>query len=383
MAHRWLAGALAALVAFGGAEAARALETAAREAVLIDHETRQVLLEKNAEARMPPSSMTKLMTLYVVFSRMKEGRLSAEDRLPVSEKAWRTGGSKMFVKVGDSVRVIDLLRGVIVQSGNDACVVLAEGLAGSEEAFARLMTEKGKEIGLTGSNFRNASGWPDPDHYMTAHDLAVLAIRLIDDFPEFYAMFKETEFVYNDIKQGNRNPLLYKSVGADGLKTGHTEAAGYGLTASAVQDGRRLVLVVNGLGGVNQRSQESERLLAWGFREFENLRLFKAGETVETAEVWLGRQPGVAMMLERPLTLTLPRAGRDGLKVVANYKTPVAAPVEKGQQVGTLRVEAAGMAPVERPLLAAEAVPRMGFFRRIGAVLSHLVFGPAAVAGGA
>ena len=246
--------AIAAILAVVLPTQAATMETQAEEAFLVDFQTGAVLLDKNADVRMPPSSMSKMMTAYMVFERLKDGRLSLDDELPVSEKAWRKGGSKMFVEVGDQVRVEDLLRGVIVQSGNDACIVLAEGLAGSEEAFAEQMTAKGREIGLTGSNFTNATGWPDENHYVTARDLATLAERIIVDHPEYYHYYSEKEFTWNDIRQGNRNPLLYRNVGADGLKTGHTEAAGYGLTASAMQNGRRLLLVVNGLPSVRPSS---------------------------------------------------------------------------------------------------------------------------------
>ncbi len=219
---------------------------------------------------MPPASMSKLMTIYMVFERLTDGRLKPGDTFTVSKKAWQMGGSKMFVEVGKEVTIAELLRGVIVQSGNDACIVLAEGIGGTEEAFAEEMGKRAGEIGLTQSSFRNASGWPDPDHMMSAHDLATLAALLIRKFPDQYPIFKEKEFSYAGIRQGNRNPLLYKNIGADGLKTGHTEASGYGLVASAVRDGRRLVLVVNGLGSVNERSKESARLLRYGFRDFSN-----------------------------------------------------------------------------------------------------------------
>lgn len=367
---------LAALLLFIAAPAVAAVETPAREVILMDHDTGAVLFAKNPDARMPPASMSKLMTLYVVFDRLKQGRLKLDDAFTVSETAWRMGGSKMFVHVGDSVRVEDLLRGVIVQSGNDACIVLAEGLAGDERRFAEEMNAKAKEIGLTGSHFTNASGWPDPDHYMTARDLAILARRIISDFPEYYGMFSEKEFTYNKIKQGNRNPLLYKpNLGVDGLKTGHTEAAGYGLVASAQRDGRRLILVVTGLESMNQRSAESERLLNLGFREYETYALFKAGEPVANAEVWLGEAETVPLILEEPLTVAMSRAARKDMKVVATYDGPIAAPVAKGARLGTLRVEAPDAEPIERPLVAGEGVEKLGPVGRIGAAVKYLVFG--------
>ncbi len=355
--------------------AVAAIETQAEQAFLVDFETGAVLLDKNADVRMPPSSMSKMMTAYMVFERLKDGRLSLDDDLPVSEKAWRKGGSKMFVEVGNTVRVEDLLRGVIVQSGNDACIVLAEGLAGSEEAFAEQMTVRGREIGLTDSNFTNATGWPDDNHYVTARDLATLAKRIIVDHSEYYHLYSEKEFTWNDIRQGNRNPLLYKNIGADGLKTGHTEAAGYGLTASAVQNGRRLVLVVNGLPSVRARSDESERLMSWGFREFNNYALFKAGDTVDDAPVWLGDTATVPLVVAEDLTVTLPRNERNGMQVAVVYDSPIPAPIPAGQEIAKLRVSWPGGVPVEVPLQAGAEVEQLGPFGRIFASIKFLVLG--------
>ncbi len=373
---RRLRPALAGLLAWLAAAApAAAIETTAREAFIVDATTGRVLLEKNADDSMPPASMSKIMTTYLVFERLKDGRLSLDDELPVSEKAWRKGGSKMFVEVGELVRVEDLLRGVIVQSGNDACIVLAEGLGGTEEAFAAEMTRKGREIGLTGSSFANATGWPDPNQRMTARDLATLALRLIADFPEYYHYYGETEFTYAGIRQSNRNPLLYKSLGADGLKTGHTEEAGYGLTASAVQGDRRVILVLNGLESQKARSEESARLIGWAFREFGNYTLFKAGETVENAGVWLGVDPTVPLIAEQDMTVTLSRKARLDMEVTVVYDGPIPAPLEIGQQIATLVVTAPGEETVEIPLVAGAAVERLGFAGRITASVKHLIFG--------
>jgi D-alanyl-D-alanine carboxypeptidase (penicillin-binding protein 5/6) len=371
------AGLLAGLTAVPAMGPAAAIETTAREAFIIDVATGRVLLDKNADASMPPASMSKIMTTYMVFERLKDGRISLDDELPVSEKAWRKGGSKMFVEVGKTVRVEDLLRGVIVQSGNDACIVLAEGLGGTEEGFAAEMTRKAREIGLTGSSFANATGWPDPNQRMTARDLATLALRIIVDFPDFYAYYSEKEFTYAGIRQSNRNPLLYKSLGADGLKTGHTEEAGYGLTASAVQDDRRVILVLNGLGSQKARSEESARLIGWAFREFGNYTLFEAGETVEEAGVWLGAEPTVPLIAEQDLTVTLSRRARLDMKVTVVYDGPIPAPLEVGQQIAKLVVTAPGEETVEVPLVAGAAVERLGFFGRITAAVKHLIFGGA------
>jgi D-alanyl-D-alanine carboxypeptidase (penicillin-binding protein 5/6) len=351
------------------------IETPAKQAILIDHATGTVLFEKQSEQAMPPSSMSKLMTLYVLFERLAAGSLSLDDTFPVSKKAWRMGGSKMFVRVDTDVRIADLIRGIIIQSGNDACIVVAEGISGDEASFAALMNETARELGMTGSYFVNASGWPHPDHMMTAQDLSILARQLIDKFPKHYTIFSERSFTYSKIRQGNRNPLLYKNVGADGLKTGHTEAAGYGLVASAKRNGRRLNLVVNGLTSVNQRSKESQRLLAWGFREFGNYDLFKAGEEVTSAPVWLGDAGTVPLLIEDALTIIIPRKARRSMKVSVNYQGPLSTPITKGQPVATLRIKAPNMAMIERPLIAGADVTRKGFFGRLGAALEHLLFG--------
>ncbi|NQV78962.1 MAG: D-alanyl-D-alanine carboxypeptidase [Alphaproteobacteria bacterium] len=354
---------------------AQSIDSPAREAILLDAQTGAVLFEKNADELMPPASMSKLMTLFMVFERLHDGSISLEDTMRVSEAAWRMGGSRMFVEHNSRVAVSDLLRGVIVQSGNDASVVFAEGLAGSEEAFAEEMTRRGREIGLTHSVFRNATGWPDPDHRTTARDLSTLARHIIEGFPEYYEIFQEKEFTYNNIRQGNRNPLLYKDIGADGLKTGHTEESGYGLVASAMRKGRRLILVINGLESVNQRSQESERLLDIGFREFNNFPMFSANDVVEDAQVWLGREPTVPLVLEEGLLLTMSRKARRDMKVTVVYDSPIAAPIEKGAHLAQLRIEGPNMEPVVRDLVAAVAVDRLGFVGRLGAAISHIVWG--------
>ena len=354
---------------------AAGIDTSAREAFITDMETGAILLEKDADAPMHPASMSKIMTVYLTFERLKDGRLSLDDELLVSEKAWRMGGSKMFVKVGNKVRIEDLLQGVIVQSGNDACIVLAEGIAGTEEAFAELMTKKARELGLTTSTFANATGWPNPNHIMTARELAMLAKHVIRDFPEYYHYFSEKEFTWNGIRQSNRNPLLYLSAGADGLKTGHTEEAGYGLTASAVRNGRRVVMVLNGLPSQKARSEESARLMDWAFREFGNYALFKPGEVVEQGELWLGEKATVPLVIPDGLTVTLSRRARPDMKVTVSYDTVIPAPVKKGQEVARLTVSAPDTDPIEVPLVAGEDVARLGVFGRLTAALKYLIFG--------
>ena len=351
------------------------IETQAREAILVDMTSGTVLMEKNADVAMPPASMSKIMTVFMVFERLKDGRLSLDDKLPVSEKAWRKGGSKMFVKVGEQVRVEDLLRGVIVQSGNDACIVLAEGLSGSEEAFAEEMTTRGREIGLTGSTFTNATGWPDPDHRMTARDLAILAQRTIEDFPELYRFYSEKEFTWAKIRQANRNPLLYRNIGADGLKTGHTEEAGFGLTTSAVRNGRRLILVVTGLDSAKARSEESERLINWGFREFAVYELFGPDDVVEDAAVWQGESERVPLIFPEGLKVTLSRKVRRDMKVSVRYDSPIPAPIEQGQEIGQLVITQSEGETMSFPLQAGEAVGRLGPISRLFASIKFLILG--------
>lgn len=338
------------------------METPAKQAVMIDFDTGAVLLEKNADARMPTSSMSKVITMYLVFDAIKTGRLAKDTELAVSEKAWRMGGSKMFVEVGKKVKVEDLIQGVIVQSGNDATVALAEGVAGTEEAFAEMLNTKAQQLGMMNSHFMNASGWPDPEHYSTAHDLAILAVHTIRDFPDEYHYWSEQEFTYNNIKQPNRNPLLFRGIGADGIKTGHTEEGGYGLIGSGTMNGRRVILVVNGLTGESERAQESARLLEWGLKAFENVSLFKAGEEIDRARVVMGMTDEVSLTVEKDLIVTLPATVRNDLKVEMVYGGPLEAPVKKGQKVGMLRITVPRMPVTEVPLVAAQDVGRIGLF---------------------
>jgi|TARA_R110002072_G_scaffold150510_4_gene298917 D-alanyl-D-alanine carboxypeptidase (penicillin-binding protein 5/6) len=354
---------------------AAALETSAREALLLDLESGRVLMEKNADQPMPPASMSKVMTVYLVFRDLKEGRLKLSDTLPVSEKAWRKGGSKMFVEVGKRVTVEDLIQGVIVQSGNDASIVLAEGLGGTEEAFAKQMTQTALELGMTGSNFVNATGWPDEGQLMTARDLSILAKRIIEDFPEYYGYFAEREFTYAGIKQSNRNPLLFKDIGADGLKTGHTQEAGFGLTSSAKRDDRRLILVLNGLESERARSEESERLLEWGFREFRSYDLAKADQSLEEVPVWLGDKTTVPVAVDSDLKATLSRSERNGMKVKVVYDSPVPAPIAAGQEIARLVVSAPEMEDISVPLRAMASVEKLGPVGRITAAAKFLIFG--------
>ncbi len=385
LAHRTpMAVAAAALLMLGWAQATQAetIDTVAKHAYLLDYQTGAVLLNKDASAPMPPSSMSKLMTAYMVFDKLKSGAWKLTDPLPVSEAAWKkhykSDGSMMYVAVNSMVTVEDLLRGMIIQSGNDACSVLAEAHSGSEEAFAEAMTKKARELGMKNSTFRNASGLPEEGHLMSPQDLAILSTRIIKDFPEYYHFYSEKDFTYNNIKQGNRNPLLYRSMGADGLKTGHSSVAGYGLTASVQRGDRRLILVVNGLPSMQSRADESARLIEWGFREFDNYKLFEPGAVVTEADVWLGQQVKVPLTSSDSITVTLPRRVRDQMVVKAVYDGPIPAPIKKGDQVGKLVVTAPGEPDREIPLVAAADVQKLGFFGRISAAVKHILWGPGA-----
>ena len=352
-----------------------ALDTAARHALIVEVDTGTVLFDKHAEERMPPASMSKIMTAYVVFSMLKEGRVTLSDELPVSEKAWRLGGSKMFVGIGARIKVDDLLKGMLVQSGNDACVVLAEGLAGSEDAFVAKMNDMAQKIGLKDSHFANVTGLPDPNEWMTARDLVTLGERTIKDFPEYYHYFSEKDFNFNNIDQGNRNPLLYKVAGADGLKTGHTDESGYSLIGAVLRGDRRVIVVVSGLASMKDRASEGERLVEWAFREYSNYKLFSAGDKVDDADVWLGTEPKVGMTIASDLVVTLPRSARRDMKVTVSYDKPVPAPVNQGDAIGKVVVTAPDMAPIERPLYAAASVPPIGTLGRMATVAAYLIWG--------
>ncbi|MBM3533597.1 MAG: D-alanyl-D-alanine carboxypeptidase [Alphaproteobacteria bacterium] len=368
--------ALAAALIAGTAPAfAQTIETQAKQAYIVDMKTGAVLLEKNANELMPPSSMSKIMTVHMLFEKLQKGEVKLTDEFPVSERAWRIQGSKMFVPLGSRVKVEDLIRGIVVQSGNDACIVVAEALAGSEEAFSEQMTKRGREFGLTKTVFKNSSGWPHPEHVTTARELALIAKHTIEMFPEYYKYYAELNYTFNGIKQGNRNPLLYKPIGADGLKTGHTEAAGYGLTASVKRGDRRIIMVVNGLPSMKERAQETEGLIDWAFREYENYALFKAGEPVQNAGVWLGEAKTVPLVAADDLVVTLPRRARQGMKVTAVFQEPIPSPIQKGQQAGKLVIAAPGVPTKELPLIAGESVAQLGPAGRIGAAVSYLIFG--------
>ncbi len=341
-------------------------QLAATSWLLIDANSGQVLIEQNADQRLPPASLTKMMTSYLAAEKVKEGQIKWSDEVLVSEKAWRMGGSKMYIRVGTRVTVEDLMRGIIIQSGNDASIAIAEHLAGSEEAFADMMNQTAKRLGMTGTNYMNATGWPDPDHYTTARDLGLLARHVIFDHPEDYKLYSEKEFLYNGIRQPNRNLLLWRDSSVDGIKTGHTEEAGYCLVSSAVRDGMRLIAVVMGTKNEEARAGETLKLLTYGFRFYETVRSYGANEVLAEPEIWFGSTPTVKLGLDKDLTLTIPRGMQQDVKAELDYKPlELKAPITKGQQLGIVRVSVKDKVISETPLVALEPVEEAGFVKTI------------------
>lgn len=330
--------------------------------ILLDFNSGRVLVDQNADMRVEPASITKLMTAYVVFAELKEGKLSLEDLVPVSEKAWRTGGSRMFIDPKMTPSVEELIRGMVIQSGNDASVALAEYVAGSEDAFAELMNHYAELLGMSSTNFRNATGLPDPDHYTTARDVAALSAATIRDFPEFYAWYAEKEFTFNNIRQHNRNTLLWRDPAIDGLKTGHTEAAGFCLAASAKRDGMRLVSAVMGSASESSRASETQSLLNYGFRFYETVQLYEAGQKLADARVWKGEAENVALVIGEDLFVTIPRGSYDDLEGRVEVDPQLMAPLPAGTQVGTVLVELGDERIATRPLLTQDEVAEAGFF---------------------
>lgn len=351
-----------------GAQAAlpvpSAPQIAARAWLLVDAGSGQSLAEKGADSRVEPASLTKLMTAYLVFSAIKEGHLSMDQALTVSEKAWKAEGSRMFVKVGSQVKVADLVKGMIVQSGNDACITLAEGVAGSEEAFVSMMNQQAKRLGMTNTHFANATGLPDPQHYSTARDLAKLALALIRDFPEDYKFYSMKEYSYSGITQPNRNRLLWLDPYVDGLKTGHTESAGYCLIASAKRDNRRLLSVVIGADSDNARTVESQKLLNYGLQFFETVKLYGANQPVTTLRIYKGTSGSLGAGFTRDFYVTIPRGTSKQIQAQVITKQPMLAPVSRGQAVGTLRLSQNGKPIGDYSLVALSDVGVSGLIRR-------------------
>ena len=376
----FLTTATAALALLLPGRAASALqETPAAYVCLMDADSGAVLFEKNGEASMAPASMSKLMTMLLVFDRIQSGDISLEDEIRISVNAWekggaRSGSSTMFAEPNSLVPLEDLIRGVIVQSANDASIAVAEALSGSEADFAREMNHRAEELGLTASHFVNASGWPHPEHRTTALDLAKLARYILRRQPTHYAYYAEPEFTWNGIRQYNRNPLLTMNLGADGLKTGHTEDSGYGLVASAERDGRRLILVVNGLESEKQRAEESARLMQWGFAAFRSYRLLEGDDVVAEIPVWHGAQGKAALIARRPVEALWTAEQRDNMKVRLAYESPLYAPVDVEAPVARLILEAPGAPSQEIPLWSEAAIPRAGLFSRALDSLEALLF---------
>lgn len=344
----------------------QAFETKADQAIIVDYDTGVVLLDKNADEQMTPSSMTKLMTVYIIFDHLKNGLLNLDDKFTVSKKAWRKGGSKMFLKHTQKVTIDELLNGIIVQSGNDACIVIAEGIASSEENFAELMNETAEKIGLKNSNFKNSTGWPDEDHYMTARDLSILSKRLIADFPEYYKYFAHREYTFNGIKQSNRNSLLFGDLGVDGLKTGHTEAGGYGIAVSAVsEDKRRVITIVNGLNSDYARADEAQRLINHGFRYFVNHKFFTKGDIVGEAKIWQGKQDMVALKTNQDIILPAPKLNMKDTTFEIHYKTPLAAPIQRGDEIAQLVLKIPEVGDFTYQLYSNEDIKRIGLISRM------------------
>jgi D-alanyl-D-alanine carboxypeptidase (penicillin-binding protein 5/6) len=378
--------ALAAIVAcawpsLGNAQKSNeGFQTAAPHAILIEADSGSVLFEKAADQLTYPASLAKLMTAEVVFNEIKEGRLDPESEFVVSENAWRrggapSGGSTMFAALHSRVRVIDLLHGVIIQSGNDACITLAEGIAGNEPNFAAMMTKRARELGLAKSTFANSTGLPDPNTQVTMRELAKLAQHLIKTYPEFYKIFGEREFTWNKIRQQNRNPLLAMGIGADGLKTGETKDAGFGVVGSAVQNGLRLIVAINGLKSAKERADEARKLLDWGFRAFESRLLFAEGESVGEAKLYGGAKGRVPLTSQGPIRLLVPRGVNEKIVARIVYTGPVPAPVEQGQPIGVLKVSRADNVVLEVPLQAAESISQGNLTQRAFDAATELVVG--------
>ena len=351
-----------------------AIESIAKTALVIDLSTNEILLEKNSTEKTYPSSMTKMMTALVAFEKIKDGSLSLDQEFLISKKAWKMGGSKMFIEVDKRVSVYDLLLGVVVQSGNDASIAIAEGISGSEEIFAIEMNNLGKKIGLTGSNFTNSSGWPDDNHYTTAEDLAKVAQYTIENHYELYQMYKISDFTYNGIKQDNRNPLLYTFEGADGFKTGYTEAAGYGLVGSAERGDRRLIVVLNGLESSKSRAQESLRLMDWGFNNFQLVDFYKKNEVIQEVDTWLGKEDKVNLVALEDISVSIPKAQLSSAKVTVIVEEPIATPIKIGDQIAKLQISFADK-QVDFPLYSGEDIDQKNFFSRIFSAIYYIILG--------
>lgn len=338
---------------------------AAPSFILMDFHSGRVIADKQPDARMEPASLTKMMTAYVVFNELKAGNISLQDEVTISEKAWRAPGSRMFIEVGDKVSVENLLMGLIIQSGNDASIALAEHVAGTEATFAQVMNQYAVALGMDGSNFVNATGLPHPDHYSSARDIATLSRAVIANFPEYYQWYSQKEFTFNGIRQTNRNLLLWRDPSVDGLKTGHTDAAGYCLATSAQRDGQRLIAVVMGAKSEKARADHNQSLLNYGFRFFATHHLYEAGQAITQPRVWKGETENLPLGLEQDLYVTIPRRQYDNLEAKMELPPTITAPIRQGTVQGTLRVRLDGVVVAEQPLVALQSVEEAGFFGRM------------------
>lgn len=338
---------------------------AATSYVLMDADSGQILVEKNSQEQLPPASLTKMMTAYLVEAEIAKGNITPDDQVLVSVKAWKAPGSRMFIKEGTSVSIEDLLRGIIIQSGNDASIAVAEHIGGSEEAFADLMTQHARALGMENTQFMNATGLPADGHFSSARDMAILANHIIQDYPEQYSVYAEKYFTYNNIRQPNRNKLLWRDKSVDGLKTGHTEEAGYCLVASAKRGGMRLISVVMGTKSEEARARESQKLLAYGFRYYETLKPYKAGEVLNEPRVWAGEKDKVKLGIQSDLDMTIPRGQAKRLTAKLNVSKVIKAPVQAGDSFGVVQISLDGEVLAERPLIALESVQEGGFFKRL------------------
>jgi len=353
----------------------QAIETVAKQGILYDYDTKSILFEKNSDELMSPSSMSKIMTIYYLFKKIKDGEISIYDEFEVSEKAWKKGGSKMFVNLNSKIKVQDLIRGIIVQSGNDACIVVAEGISGSEEIFAEELNELANEIGLENSNFTNSTGWPDKNHLMTVNDLLKLTIRTIEDFPDLYRYYSEREFTYNNIKQLNRNPLLFKSIGSDGLKTGHTSLGGFGLVATVKKKDRRLILVLNGLKSSAQRSKESERLMKIGFNQYKSVKIASKEKVLGEIPIWSGKKKNVSFYTKDEISITVPKSAQKKINFKIRYQSPLVAPVREDQYIADFLIKKNDQTIKSYKLYAMNDVSKSNFFSKIILNFKFLLFG--------
>jgi len=356
------------------------IETAAKHVILIDAESGAVLFEKAADELTPPASMSKIMTMVMVFEALQRGELNLDNEFHISEDAWRrggatSGGSTMYAELNSSIRLEDLIKGVVIQSANDACIAIAEGMAGSEQAFADLMTERARELGLEQSVFKNSTGLPDPEHEVTMRELAQIARHQIYALKDYYHFYSQTEFTWNNIKQRNRNPLLYQNIGADGLKTGHIQASGYALVASAVRSNKRLILAMSGLTSAKQRSKEARKLMDWGFRHFKTYTLFKYKEEISKARVWGGTKNWVPLSAKREVRLMLSPVDRKKIRAELVYKGPVSAPIKKGDPIGKIRFVSGEVTITEIPLFATKDVDQSGVIDRAIDTLTFMALG--------